>query len=829
MADTACILQAPLTGWALPLAEVPDPVFAQGMAGAGSAIDPTESRLYAPCSGEIVGFHRCLHALTMRTDAGVEILMHVGIDTVQLQGAGFTPLVKAGDKVAAGTPLLDFDSDLIARKCRSLVTVVLVPGSDSVRDLHVGAGTVQHGDDWMRFVIEGSPAPVPSAASGAEVTGRWLELPNPAGMHARPAARLLALARELPGTLWVESERERVQARSLVAVLGLGLGRGDKLRLVAAGLPAEQLKRLEDEILLGLGDDLSAPIPNGSAPAPVAAASVAGELRGVLAAPGVALGEAYLWRRASFELPHTSLGAEAERKQWLAARSQAQLEIEALQRQAPVHQAGIFAAHNEILHDPELLQAVDKAVEAGGSAAGAWHQAYEAQAVRLEALPNPLLAARANDLRDVGERVLRCLLGAESAQRDFPPDCVVLARDLNPSDTLQLNPQRVRGLCLAQGGPTSHVAILARSLGIPSLCAVGEDCLDVPAGTQVILDADAGLLYTAPTPEQLSAARGRLEVLQAQRVRDREQAHHAAATVDGRAVEVAVNIANLEDLQAGLETGAEGVGLFRTEFYFHELSAEPTAEQQREMYGALARALGPQRRLVARLLDVGGDKPLAYLNMPAEENPFLGVRGIRLFARQPDLFRRQIEALMSVHEECRLAIMVPMVASLSEWRAIRAELDRLAAGRQVEVGLMIEVPSAALLADQLAPEVDFFSIGTNDLTQYTLAIDRGHPDLAGQVDPLHPAILQLMHWVGAAAARHNKWVGVCGGAASDPDAVPLLLGMNVTELSVSAPAVPAVKAEVRRWRLSECQMLVEQALGMAEATQVRQLVRARRA
>lgn len=821
------ILQAPLTGWALPLAEVPDPVFAQGLAGAGSAIDPTESRLYSPCSGEIVGFHRCLHALTMRSDHGVEILMHVGIDTVKLQGKGFTPLVKAGDKVLAGTPLLDFDSDLIARECRSLVTVLLIPAGDSVQGLQASAGTVAHGQDWMRFETT-APAAATAAPVGEELAGRWLELPNPSGMHARPAARLLALVREVPGTVWVESERERAQARSLVAVLGLGLARGDKLRLVGQAVSADQLARIEEEILLGLGDDLKAASPEPTAAAPTRP-TVAGQLQGVLAAPGVALGEVYLWRRASFDLPQSSAGLEAERVAWQQARSQAQREIEALQRQAPVHQAGIFAAHNEILHDPELLQAVETAVQANRPAALAWHEAYEAQAARLEALPNALLAARANDLRDVGERVLRCLLGADNAHRDFPADCIVVAADLNPSDTLQLDPQRVRGLVLAQGGPTSHVAILARSLGVPSLCAVGEACLQLAAGTRVILDADAGLLYTAPDAAQLQSARERLEALQAQRARDREQAHKPAATLDGRAIEVAVNIANLEDLQSGLEMGAEGVGLFRTEFYYHELAQEPSPEEQRATYGALAAALGPERRLIARLLDVGGDKPLSYLNMPEEENPFLGIRGIRLFSRHPDLFRRQIEALLSVSGQCRLAIMVPMVASLSEWRAIRSELDRLAAGHKVELGLMIEVPAAALLADQLAPEVDFFSIGTNDLTQYTLAIDRGHPDLAGQVDPLHPAILQLMHWVGAAAARHNKWVGVCGGAAGDPDAIPLLLGMNITELSVSAPAVPAVKAEVRRWRLSECQLLVEQALAMAEPSQVRQLVRARRA
>ncbi|MBX3166297.1 MAG: phosphoenolpyruvate--protein phosphotransferase [Candidatus Eremiobacteraeota bacterium] len=827
------ILQAPLTGWALPLSEVPDPVFSQGLAGPGYAIDPTVSVLKAPCAGEVVQLHRCLHALTVRRGDGLEVLMHVGIDTVKLNGQGFKPRVKVGDRVEAGAPLLEFDSDLIATRCRSLITVVVIPENPAVTGVDASQGKVLQGSDWLKVEVKQPDlaAPLYNAAEDtgkmpAEKIGRWLELPNPSGMHARPAARLLILVKDLPGNIYLEKRSGRASARSLVGILGLGLGPKEEVRLVHTHLSEEQLSRLEAEILGGLGDDLAA-VPVVSA-APALTEALPGQLRGVVASRGLGIGTVYLWKRATFHLPEEAQGGAAELEEFEQALAEAARQISDLERKAPVSERSIFAAHAEILHDPQLLDETRKAIGAGQPAARAWHNAYDKQAELLAALSNPLLAARANDLRDVGERVLTCLLGESSAQRIFPEDCIVVCRDLNPSETVQLDRRRVKGLCLSQGGPTSHVAILARSLGIPSLCALGPACLELKEGVPVVLDAENGVLLCEPSEAELDSAGRRLEALQKQQEAERALAHQEARTGDGAHVEVAVNIGNGEDLRQGLEQGAEGVGLFRTEFYFHGLDQEPGLEQQVQFYGELAAQLGTEKRLVARLLDVGGDKPLPYVPMAHEENPFLGVRGIRLYKKRPELFRNQIQALLQISDQCRLAVMVPMISTLAEWRSIRAEIEQQLRGRRLELGVMIEVPSAALLADQLAPEVDFFSIGTNDLTQYTLAIDRAHPDLAGQVDALHPSILRLMHGVGEAARKHGKWVGVCGGAAQDLEAVPLLLGMNIRELSVSPPAVPSVKAEVRRWSVADCETLVGAALALADAEAVRKLVRERR-
>lgn len=817
------VLNAPMSGWVLPLSEVPDPVFAQGLAGRGYAIDPTEGRLMAPCDGEVVQLHRSCHALTLETAHGLQVLMHVGIDTVQMQGQGFQPRVKVGDQVRRGDLLLEFDADLLARRCRSLITVVVIPENPHLQDLSAPTGLVSGGTPWMKLQCQAVLSQDGPASEQPEQAGPWIPLPNPAGMHARPATQLVQLVKALPGPVWLESRQKRASARSLVAILGLGLGPQDELRLVHSQLQPQQLDQLYQQIASGLGDDLNASVAPPAAQQPPPSSQAPGQLKGVVASPGMAMGVVYPWKKTEFVIPPAQ-DLESEMVRWKKGLQQAREQIEKLARQAPPHEQGIFAAHSEILQDPDLLAETEQSIQLGQSAAAAWQTGYLNQARTLEALPNPLLAARASDLHDVGERLLGCLLGQTPRTRQFPDDCLVVAKDLTPSDTVQLDRGKVRGLILAQGGPTSHVAILARSLGLPALCAVGADCLKLAAGQQVILDTQRSLVLTQPTPEELEQARKAIQELELLRQQARQKAHQPAHCKDGTALEVAVNIGNLADLEEGLQEGGEAVGLFRTEFYFHGLQQEPDRNQQVEFYRQLAQALGKERRLVARLLDVGGDKPLPYVPMAREENPFLGIRGIRLFARHPHLFREQISALMEVADQCRLAILVPMVSTLQEWRAIRQEVTQLAQGRPVEMGVMIEVPSAALIAEQLAPEVDFFSIGTNDLTQYTLAIDRAHPDLAGQVDCLHPALLHLIGLVGQAAERHGKWVGVCGGAAQDLEAVPLLIGLGVRELSVSPPAVPAVKAEVRRWSLIECQQLAQKARACAEPQEVRALV-----
>jgi phosphocarrier protein FPr len=343
----------------------------------------------------------------------------------------------------------------------------------------------------------------------------------------------------------------------------------------------------------------------------------------------------------------------------------------------------------------------------------------------------------------------------------------------------------------------------------------------------VILDGNSGTLRVNPTTDDVVKVHRMQEEQSKQRRAQYARAHEPAMTLDGHQIEVEANIGGAADAEQALTLGADGVGLLRTEFLFLQRSTAPTDEEQAAVYREVARALGKDKRLVVRTLDVGGDKPLPYLPLPREDNPFLGERGVRVMLNRPDLLRSQLRAILLASRDGHLAVMFPMISSLDEWRAVRDVLDgerkKLGIPR-IEAGIMIEVPSAALLADQFAAEVDFFSIGTNDLTQYTLAMDRGHPRLAPQVDGLSPAVLRLVGETARAAQKHKRRAAVCGGIAGDPHAVPLLVGLGITELSVTVPAIPVVKAQVRKLRMEDCRKLAQAALACATAAEVRALV-----
>jgi phosphocarrier protein FPr len=385
------------------------------------------------------------------------------------------------------------------------------------------------------------------------------------------------------------------------------------------------------------------------------------------------------------------------------------------------------------------------------------------------------------------------------------------------------------GFCTTRGGATSHVAIIARSLGLPALAGVEPAALDVPNGTPVILDANEGTLRLHASPQQVARVREAQERAEKRRQDDLAHALEPAVTLDGTRVEVVANIGGLGDARQIAALGGEGVGLLRSEFLFLERSAAPTEDEQFETYAAIARAVGSDRPLVIRTLDVGGDKPLAYLPIPREENPFLGERGVRLTLDRPEILRTQLRAILRAAAFGKVKVMFPMIATLGELRDVKAILAEEAARLgvpPVPAGIMVEIPAAAVMAGQFAREADFFSIGTNDLTQYTLAMDRGHPKLAPHVDGLSPAVLRLVGHTVKGAHAEGRPVAVCGGIASDPRAVPILLGLGVDELSVSLPAIPAVKAQVRALRLEDCRGLAERALAAESAEAVRALVAA---
>lgn len=668
-----------------------------------------------------------------------------------------------------------------------------------------------------------------------------LVIHNATGLHARPARFLVDLAKQFQSTIHVSNGKKRVNAKSLIAVLTLGVTHGQAIQIEVNGDDEESAAAA---LVAAVDNHLGEGPTNGHAPAhataptavaaptaptAVAAPPEAGVLRGVAAAPGVAVGPVFRFERAQVEIRESFGGVEHEQARLRTAIDEARAQLDALHgevaQRADASEAAIFGVHREILFDPSLLALVQEAIVAGRSAAEAWQEATAGQAAELAELSDALLAERATDLRDVGERVLRLLTGAAQTAPSMPDEpVVVVAYDLTPSETVAFDPSRVLGFCTAVGGPNAHTAILARALGLPAVVSAGPGVLALEPGTPVILDGAAGTLSVRPGAAIIEAARARQQQERAKREAALQAASEPAVTTDGWRVEVAANIGGLADAKQAAASGAEGVGLLRTEFLFLERTTAPSEDEQFAVYRDIAQAL-QGRPVIVRTLDIGGDKPLPYLNLPAEDNPFLGERGLRLCLAHPELLRQQLRAILRAASAGPLRIMFPMVSDLEELRTARAMLEELRAelgAPAVEIGIMVEVPSAALMADMLAPEVDFFSIGTNDLTQYTMAMDRTHPTLAAKADGLHPAVLRLIARTAEAAHAAGKWVGVCGELGADPLALPILVGLGVDELSVSVPAIPTVKAQIRSLTHAECKQRAEQALACATAGQVRE-------
>jgi phosphoenolpyruvate-protein phosphotransferase len=410
---------------------------------------------------------------------------------------------------------------------------------------------------------------------------------------------------------------------------------------------------------------------------------------------------------------------------------------------------------------------------------------------------------------------------------DLPDEpCILVAADLSPSDTATLDVDKVAGIATALGGPTSHSAILARTLGLPSMVAGGADLLSLAAGASAIVDGDSGRLWLNPSADDIASARAWIADIAAKRSEQEAERSNPARTTDGHQVAIGANVNRPDQVAFALSQGGEGVGLMRTEFLFLERGDSPTEEEQRDIYRDMVDAL-EDRPLIVRALDIGGDKQVPHLDLPREENPFLGVRGARLLLRRPDLLEPQLRALYGAAKSGGdLSIMFPMITSASELlalrercEAIRVELD----APVVPIGIMIEVPAAAVQADKLAAHADFFSIGTNDLTQYVLAIDRQNPELASEADSLHPAVLRLIAMTVAGAKRHDRWVGVCGGIAGDPFGAALLVGLGVSELSMTPRDIPSVKARIRSADLPALQALAARALEAESAADVRAL------
>jgi Phosphotransferase System HPr (HPr) Family len=656
---------------------------------------------------------------------------------------------------------------------------------------------------------------------------------SPHGLHARPATALVDLAKAFQATVRVRLGDKVADGKSLISLLKLGAEKGAKLRVTADGPDAAKaLAALKAAFEKGLEDEAQA-AADAALPIVDARQTIRYEARtaaGISASPGLAIGPIRQFVRAKIVVTATAHDPTAELKKLDRALESAKRELEELfnevwKKNGPA-KAGIFKAHAEFLEDPEMLDAARALIRESRSAGWAWQNVYEERAGLLASMKDAVLAARAADLRDAGRRVLKLLAETIEDEPQLPDYPVILvAEDLTPSDTARLDPKFALGLCTAGGGPTSHTSIIARSLDIPAVVSAGDSVLDLEDGTIAILDGNGGLLVIRPTEADTAQARQALVDHQAQREAERKACYKPAMMTDGARIEVVANISDVAEAAAAVEAGGEGVGLLRTEFLFLQRDSAPSEDEQFETYAAMTRALNGLP-IIIRTLDIGGDKEVPYLQMPAEMNPFLGERGIRLCFARKDLFRTQLRAIFRAAATGPVRIMYPMIATFEELqkaKEITEEVRRSLGADPVEIGMMIEVPSSAVMADVFAPEVDFFSIGTNDLTQYVLAMDRLHPQLAKQADGLHPAVLRMIDQTVRAADAAGKWVGACGGVAGDPLGVVILSGLGVHELSVSIPSIAAVKAQIRGLSREKARALAQRALACRTAAEVRAL------
>ena len=802
-------LVAPFPGWLSSLADVPDPVFADRMMGDGAAIDPLDGVVCAPCDGTIILVAPTGHSVTLRSAGGAELLIHIGVETVGIGRDAFDVHVADGQAVKAGDPLITFDMDQVGLQAKSLITPVLLTNETGFEFTPARTGAMVERGQPIGTVTATAASQAPGAATGSKSsTEAIVGLEH--GIHARPAARIAACARQFQSTAELTIGGRSSSARSPIALMLLDARHGAKVEIAAEGPDSQAAVQALKDLIETAEEENAPPAPQAIA---VAAPSDGG-LTGVCAVPGRAIGVAVHWKPSVADVPEQGDGAQIEAGRYAAALGKLRDQLAAASAQDNGVAGSIAGAQLALLADEEL-QASAAAIIANGKSAGfAWRASVRAVAERLKATGNPLIRERAEDFDDLERQFLRGLENADAAPAiDLPERTILLAAELLPSELMALDKRRLAGLCLSRSGPTSHAAIIAASIGVPTLVAMGSGLDDIADGTPLLLDSTAGQLIVDPDPKLAAEI---------------ESSQPAAAvtgdctTADGERIVLLANLGSVDEAGPAVTAGAEGCGLLRTEFLFLDRSTPPDEDEQSRTYQAIADALGP-RPLTIRTLDIGGDKPVAYLPLPSEENPALGVRGIRTGLLRPELLDQQLRAILKVRSAVRPRIMLPMISSIAELRAVHSRLDELGAGGHVALGIMIETPAAAVLAGDLGAEADFFSIGSNDLTQYALAMDRANPLLAAQVDALHPAVLRLIAMTAEGAEKNGKPVAVCGGLASDPLGARILVGLGIRELSVVPAAINAIKASLRSVTAEQCRALARAALEADSAATVRRL------
>ena len=560
-------------------------------------------------------------------------------------------------------------------------------------------------------------------------------------------------------------------------------------------------------------------------------------ISGILASPGIAFGKALLLKEDEIVINQGKISADqidAEINRFLEARTKSAAQLEAIKEMAGrtfgEEKEAIFEGHIMLLEDEELEGDIRSFIKDNKATADkAVYEVIEQYAKMMADLDDPYLRERATDFRDIGTRLVKNVLGIAVVNLStIDEEVILVAKDLTPSETAQINLKYVLGFVTDIGGRTSHTSIMARSLELPAIVGTNDITERVNNGEMLILDAINNQIIINPTAEQLNEAKQFQAQFQAEKDELAKLKDLPAITLDGHQVEVCANIGTVKDTEGAIRNGAEGVGLYRTEFLFMDRDALPTEDEQFKAYKEVAEAM-PDQPIIVRTMDIGGDKELPYMNFPKEMNPFLGWRAVRIFFDREDIMHAQLRAILRASAFGKLRIMFPMIISVEEFRSLKATVEKLKAelrtegkafDESIEVGIMIETPAAAVMAHHLAKEVDFFSIGTNDLTQYTLAVDRGNEMISAMYNPLSPSVLTLIKMVIDASHDNGKWTGMCGELAGDERATLLLLGMGLDEFSMSAISVPRIKKLIRNTNFEDVKAMADQALSYATAAEI---------
>lgn len=701
--------------------------------------------------------------------------------------------------------------------------------------------------DPQRFIQVFMDAPVPELkAKNYQVKDlshsfEW-EIDYPSGLHARPSSAWADSAKQLGLSIQVRHGDDIAMADNMVELLQLGLKCGDVAVISADGENARiGLEAFKKSIIaISLREKSDAEHVKvqkakhkiqGWKPAEMFDIAI---LHGVSASPGFVIAQSYHLTSTCPVVLDNPEPLEDAGKTLDRAIHQAKQQIASLIQNTTdrlgVHNTQIFKTQLSFLKDSTLISTACQLIAEGHGVAWSWHQAIEQRAKEMTLSDNRTLSERATDLRDIGYRVLSYIDPSLkwNTLADLPDgEWIITATDLSPSDTVLLDEKKVKGLITIFGGPTSHTAILARTLGIPAIVAAGEAVSHVQNGSTMILDGDAAMVYVHPSEANLASAHEWMAIQERKYEEEETHRRQPAITTDGHSITISANVNKPDQVAFALSQGAEGIGLMRTEFLFIERTSLPSEKEQQLVYQAMLDGLDGLP-IIIRTLDIGGDKQVAHLRLPHENNPFLGVRGSRLLLRRMDLLLPQLKAIYSVAKTGKaLSIMFPMITSATEILTLKSYCESVRLSMQapiIPIGIMVEVPAAAVMADILAEHVDFFSIGTNDLAQYVLAVDRQNPELAAEADSLHPAVLRLIQQTVAGAKKYHRHVGVCGGLAGDPVGAMLLMGLGVDELSMTPRDIAHVKAKLRTHSFEQMKELAELAIKKDSSTDVRILM-----